>query len=250
MAAVGAAVMLSCLVCAQEGPQIYNMSFDHWSKRGGAWYPYAADATPSQRIWDTANPGMKAAGIVSARPEYEHVAVPGEGKAAARIESRKVAWLFVAGNLYSGRFIKLVDFKGAETELGVPFAARPFSLSGYYHYIPRKINHTGSGYEDMEGKPDEAFIEVLLTDWTEPYHQRSHIDGFIDSDADPHIIGIARQVIKKGTSGYVRFDVPFEYRSDKMPSYVQFTVTSSRLGGFGTGAVGSVIYIDEFQFNY
>ncbi|MBO7604622.1 MAG: PCMD domain-containing protein [Bacteroidales bacterium] len=235
---------------AQSGPQLYNMSLDTWSKQGGVWRLYAKDAPASKRIWDTANPGLGKLGINSTTPEYEHVAVKGEGKAAARIESKKVAWAFVSGSLFNGRFVKLVDMAGVETELGTPFSSRPKTLSGYYHYKPGKINFTDDAHEAFMGRADEALIEVLLMDWDKPQKQVSHIDGFIDSDTDPHVIGRAQLIIKKGTSGYVHFDVPFEYRSGKTPHYIMFSIASSRLGGSGTGASGSVLYVDEFELGY
>ena len=244
------AVLLPLALKAQEGPQLYNMNFDTWSKSGGAWCLYAKDAPASRRIWDSPNPGSSKMGMNIATPDYEHVAVPGKGKAAARIESRKLAWTFLAGNIFNGRFIRVVDMAGAESQLGAPFTGRPRSLSGYYHYIPKKINATKPPHESKEGKMDEGIIEVLLTDWEKPYTQISHKDGFIDVKANPHVIGYATLVIKKGTSGYVPFEIPFTYRSDKTPRYAVFTVTGSRWGGEGTGGSGTVIYVDEFKFNY
>ena len=244
------AVLLTCALAAQEGPQLYNLSFDTWNKKNGVWYPFEKDAPASHRIWDSANPGLGAFGINTTTPEYEHVAVRGKGKAAARIESRKVAWAFISGSLYNGHFIRVVDLNGVETELGAQFSSRPRSLSGYYHYLPAKINHSSKEYSSYEGKSDEAMIEIILVDWDKPYRQNSSRDGFIDSENDPHIIGIASYMIKKGTSGYVQFEAPFKYRSSKTPRYAVFTITSSRLGGFGTGATGTVLYVDEFKFNY
>lgn len=248
--AVLLSVLLPATAMAQEGPQLYNMSFDTWSKSGGAWYLYAKDAPAGRRIWDSPNSGTSKLGMNVATPEYEHVAVAGKGKAAARIESRKLAWTFLAGNIFNGRFIKVVDMAGAETRLGAPFTGRPKSLSGYYHYVPKRINVTRPPHEDKEGKPDEGLIEVLLTDWDKPYTQISHKDGFIDVKTDPHIVGYATLVVRKATSGYVHFDVPITYRSGKTPRYAVFTVTGSRWGGEGTGAGGTVIYVDEFKFNY
>ena len=226
------------------------MDFDSWHKSGGVWRLYAKDAPSSQRIWDSANPGLSKLGINSTTPDYEHVAVPGEGKAAARIESRKVPFAFVAGNVFSGKYVRLVELSGVETLLGTPFTARPKALSGYYHYKPGKVNHTDDDHADMKGKTDQALIEVLLMDWDKPYRQISTENGFINSDTDPHIIGRARLVVTRGTSGYVHFEVPFEYRNGKTPRYVSFAITSSRYGAFGTGASGSVLYVDEFEFKY
>ncbi|MBO6169100.1 MAG: PCMD domain-containing protein [Bacteroidales bacterium] len=238
------------VLSAQNGPQLYNMGFDNWCKTGGVWRLYAKDASASQRIWDSANPGLSKLRVNSTTPEYEHVAVKGEGEAAARIESKKVPFAFVAGNVFSGRYVRLVDLSGVETELGAPFTSRPKALSGWYHYIPRKINYTDEPYDDMKGKTDEALIEVLLMDWEKPRKQISNVDGFINSNTDPHIIGRARLVVTRATSGYVHFEIPFEYRNGKTPRYVSVAITSSRLGGYNTGASGSVLYVDEFEFKY
>lgn len=246
-----AGLLLGLPLLAQgSGPQLYNMGFDVWSKKGGVWHLYSQEDPASKRVWDTANSGLGKLGINSVTPEYKHVAVVGEGKAACRMESRKVAWAFVSGNVYNGRFVKVVELKGVETLLGAQFSGRPKSLSGYYHYIPKKINHAEDPLKHLLGKQDEAIIEVILMDWDKQYRQVSHVDGFIDSDNDPHIIARANVVIRKGTSGYVHFDAPFEYRNGKTPRYACFTIASSRHGGQGTGASGSVLYVDEFQFNY
>ena len=235
---------------AQGGPQLYNMGFDVWSKSGGVWHLYEKGAPASRRVWDSPNPGTAKLGANLATPEYEHVAVPGPGKAAARLESRKVAWAFVGGNLFNGRYVRAVELAGVETELGTPFNGRPKRLKGYYHYIPKRISTSKASDGSMVGKMDEGLIEVLLMDWSKPYTQISHKTGFIDPATDPHVIGRAYLVIRKGTSGYVPFDIPFEYRSNKTPSYASFTVTASRFGDTQTGGAGSVLYIDEFSFVY
>lgn len=45
-------------------------------------------------------------GINTTMPEYEHVAVSGPGKAAAKIVSRNITWCFAAGSLYTGHFYR------------------------------------------------------------------------------------------------------------------------------------------------
>ena len=230
--------------------QVYNMSFDTWSKSSGAWNLYAKDAPAARKVWDTANHGLSLLGINGTTPEYDHVAVAGKGKAAARIESKKVLWAFVAGNLYTGSFGRIVNFAGAELNFGVPFHARPKSLSGYVHYIPQRINYAKEPYLHLKGKMDTGRIEVILTDWDKPYHIVTNDEEFIDGATDPHVIGRAVMVLDKDTGGYVHFDIPFEYRSDKTPSYVVIIVATSQLGDYFTGGSGSTAYVDEFRFLY
>ena len=245
------ALLVSALFClGAKAQQLYNMSFDDWSKSSGAWNAYKADFPSSGRIWDTANHGLSLLGINGTVPEYEHVAVPGKGKAAAKIVSRKVVWEFVAGNLYTGRFDHIVRFKGAELFFGVPFTHRPKSMSGYCHYIPGIVNCAREPYLSMKGKKDFGRIEVILTDWKKPYRIVTCDEEFIDGATDPHVIGRAVLNLTEDTGGYIKFDIEFEYRSDATPSYAVITAASSELGAYFTGSSKSVLYIDEFKFNY
>ena len=142
------AVFASLTLRAQQVP---GMDFDAWSKTGGSWYPYVKDAPASQRAWDSANKGLSLLGVNTTTPEYDHVAVPGPGKAAAKVVSKKVLWAFVAGNLFTGRFNKVVDLSGADMDFGVPFTGRPKSLSGYVHYIPKPVNYAKEPYQGLKG---------------------------------------------------------------------------------------------------
>ena len=244
------AVLIALVAWPMQAQQRYIMDFDSWSKSSGAWNLYAKGAPSSDHVWDTANHGLSLLGINGTMPEYKHVAVAGEGKAAAKIVSKKVLWAFVAGNLYTGRFGKIVNFAGAELFFGVPFQGRPKSLSGYVHYIPKKIDYAREPYLDRKGKTDTGYVEVILTDWDNPYHIVTNNEGFIDPSKDPHLIGRGKLTFTKDTGGYIHFDLPVEYRNGKTPKYVVITATSSQWGAFFTGADGSTLYLDELRFNY
>ena len=244
------ALLAATLLHAQDGPQLYNMGFDTWSKSSGAWNLYPEKPTDAHRVWDTANHGLSILGINGTMPEYKHVAVPGPGKAAAKIVSKKVVWAFVAGNLYNGRFGRVVRLSGAELFFGVPFSARPKSLSGYFHYIPATVDYAREPHLDMKGGPDIGRIEVILTDWEKPYHIITNDEKFIDAETDPHVIGRGYIELKKDTGGYVPFEIPIRYRNGKTPKYVVITAASSWYGDAFTGGTGSTLYVDEFQFNY
>ena len=233
-----------------QAQQLYNMDFDHWSKSSGSWNPYPKGAGQYQLVWDTANRGLSVLGVNGTVPEYDHVAVPGEGKAAAKIVSRKVVWAFVAGNLFTGRFIRVVDLSGAEIDFGAPFSARPRSLSGYVHYIPRKIDYAKEPYLGMKGRMDEGYVEVILTDWDKPDHIVTTERDFQDWEGDPHVIGRATLDLTKDTGGYIPFEIPIEYLDGRTPGYVVITAASSRYGAYFTGGTGSTLYVDEFRFNY
>ena len=230
--------------------QVPGMDFDTWSKTGGSWYPYAKDAPASARVWDSANKGLSLLGVNGTVPEYKHVAVPGAGKAAARIESKKVLWAFVAGNLYTGRFHRIVDFSGAEMTYGAPFTALPKSMSGYVDYRPGTVNYAKEPHLSMKGKQDFGSIEVILMDWDAAPRMTTNKGEFVDGVNDPHVVGRGVLELDRTTGGYIHFEIPIVYRSGKTPKYAIILVAASKYGAFFTGASGSTMYVDEFRFNY
>ena len=246
---IGAFLAFSLTLCAQA-QQIPGMDFDTWSKTGGSWFPYGKAAPAGERVWDSANKGLSLLGVNGTVPEYEHVAVPGPGKAAARIESKKVLWAFVAGNLYTGKFHKVVDFSGAEMTYGVPFTARPKSLSGYFDYRPGTVNYAKDPYQSLKGKQDHGSIEVILLDWDEAPRMTTNKGEFVDGVNDPHVVGRGVLDLDRATGGYIPFEIPIQYRNGRKPKYAVILVAASKYGAFFTGASGSVLYVDEFRFNY
>lgn len=247
MTLIAAALLLSLQAGAQ---QLYNMGFDIWSKQGVSWNPFPKDAPDSQRVWDTANRGIRFFRINVAEPEYKHVAVSGPGKAAAKLTSRNLLWGFVTGNLYVGRFVRVVNFAGVEMYNGAPFSGRPKSLSGYYHYLPGSIDNVGKEYPSLKGKTDSGRIEVSLYGWSAPQHVVSNDGPTPDPEKDPALIGRAVLKLDKATDGYVHFEIPIHYRSGATPTYVGINVLSSALGEYFTGSSETVLYVDELEFKY
>lgn len=234
---------------ADDG-QLYNMSFDTWSKYWGAWMPQPEDAEGRELDWDSANKGLSFIGLNGTVPEYEHVAVAGEGKAAVRIRSRNFLGIFVAGNLFNGAFIKIAGMSGAELSFGVPFNKRPKSLSGYYHYQPGIVDLAKKPRKYMKGRTDEAKIDIMLVDWEKPFVMDTRHDKFIYGHTDPSVIGYGELVLTEDHGDYVHFEIPIEYRRDDIPTYICIVAASSRFGDAYTGSSDSVLYVDEFQLNY
>ncbi len=230
---------------AQE--QLDNMNFDQWSKVKGTWYPSSGKG---ESVWSTSNPGTSILRINSTIPEYEHVAVAGSGKAAAKIVSRKLVWAFLTGNLFTGEFVRVVKFSGAEMYNGVPFHSRPKSLSGYYHYRPSTIDFADDAHASLKGQRDQGQIEIALYCWKQRQHFISNDGPSIPATQDPALIGHARLTLKEDSGGYVPFELKIDYRSDATPTYVYISALSSRMGEFFTGSSGSILYLDELQFNY
>ena len=244
---ISAALFAACLGASAQ--QVPNMNFDQWSKKGGCWNPWAKDS--QNPAWDTANHGLSLLGVNGASPEYEHVAVKGPGKAAAKLETRQVLGILAGGSIFTGKFLKVVRMSGAKMSFGVPFTGRPKSLSGYIHYIPGKIDVASKELSGLKGATDNATIEISLKD-SGPLVLDTTDENFSrhDGAGAPNTVGYGVKHFKEETKGYIRFEIPIEYRSGHTPTHIVIVATSSRYAQQFTGSTDSVMYLDELQLNY
>ena len=243
--------------------QLDNMNFDAWSQPDGkTWYPHAENQTNSP--WGTANPGTSIMSANTTTPEYSHVHTP--GGAAARMESLYVAVAFAAGNIFTGEFAEFSDMT-AKLHWGTPFTSRPYSMKGYMDYSPKtvdqapdKISMAGgiaNPYKDQMGKADHCQIMVALVAEAEiedekgPYLVSSKKPGVPDLMNDSRVIAYGAIESDVDTNGeYVEFECVLDYRDDRKPSYIIVVACSSLHGDYFTGGVGSVLYVDDFEFVY
>ena len=237
--------------------QIENMGFDQWwnskEDNSGSWYP---NASSSVKIWDTANGGTGFLGGTNpTQPEYSFLATSEpENTAAAKLQSMKVG-MFAAGNLYTGEFIKVSTSGGLGAQLnwGIPFTARPRALKGHYSYSPAKIGEAKPPYESLKGQMDKCQLLVILTDMDDPFTVDTANGIFFDqTPANKDIIAYAKYESDEDTGGqYREFSLELEYwRPDATPEYAIVIACASYLGNYFTGGVGSVMYVDEFEFIY
>ena len=227
-----------------------NMSFDSWYQDGSIWYP---DANADNFYWDTANKGSSMANLTPTAPEETHLAVAGEGKKAAKLESMYanlvIVKVFAAGNIYTGKFGEAkISPTGATLDWGVPFTSRPLALKGFYDYSPVKVDQ--GNHNDMSGKTDIGQIQIMLTDWDKPFTINTQDKTFVDVQNDEHIIAYASLDLGQ-TDGYQPFTLELEYRDrTRTPKYIVIVAAASKYGDYFTGGVGSTLYLDEFSFVY
>lgn len=219
-----------------------NLSFDEWHLEGAAWMPNAAGAA---YVWDSANPGTAALGVVPTIPEETDVV---RGK-AARLQTSTAMGMLAAGNIYVGQFAKVAGL-GAELDWGYPFTARPLALRGYYKYAPKPVDMAKDPYTGIIGQPDQCQIRILLADWPDRFHINTSKKQFVDFDNDRHIIAHGTLVSSETDSDYVKFSIPLEYRNGRTPKYIVIVGAASRYGDYFTGGKGSVLKLDEFELVY
>ena len=225
---------------------LHNMSFDHWYQDGKAWMP---NLDASYNIWDSANPGSASFNYIPTTPT-DDVAVAAEGKQAARLETLYALIKLAAGNIYTGKFQGLEGISGASLDWGVPFTSRPLALKGWYKYSPKAIDRTDDVHSYLKGQMDTCQIQILLTDWDEPFHVSTSNGTFVDFDAD-YVIAYGKLETGASSSSYQEFSIELDYRDKtRTPKYIVITACASKYGDYFTGGVGSTLYVDEFEFVY
>ena len=74
---------------------------------------------------------------------------------------------------------------------------------------------------------------------------------FVDLKNDPAIIALGTIESDVKTDGYVEFECVLEYRDQvRKPKYIVAVACSSLYGDYFTGGLGSVMYVDEWEFIY
>ncbi len=233
--------------------QIRNMGFDEWWMNDkGTWYP---NLNETVKIWDTANGGTALLRRNPTVPEYEFLATDDpDNKAAAKLESMNVV-MFAAGNLYTGEF-RQASFSGnigAVLDWGTPFSGRPSALKGYYCYKPAVVNYAKAPYEHLKGTMDKCQLLVILTDWDHPFTVDTAQGIFMDQTPENEsIIAYGKFESDEDTDGkYREFTLDLEYwRPEATPTYAVVISCASYKGDYFTGGLGSVLYVDEFEFLY
>lgn len=238
------------IVTTQATADIPDGTFDQWSLTdSGMWNPWNVDG---QRFWDTGNTGSMTAKVNLTTPT-DHTAT-GSGK-AAKCESKFVGFGVLgklgSGSIYTGEYLR-TDVTNGVLGFGRPWTLRPTKLRGYMQYSGVDISHVQGEFSSLKGRPDSCQIYVALTDWTAPYEIRTSPSKrrLFDPEAD-YVIAYGQITFSGQQSGYVPFEIPLVYRNTaQIPSYLQITCTASKYGDYFTGGDGSVLYIDEFSFDW
>lgn len=234
----------------QATADIPDGDFEQWFKDAkGMWCPWDENG---ERFWDTGNGGSITLKQNLTEPT-DHTAT-GSGK-AARCETRFVS-LFGIGKLGSGSIFtgiyKATDGTNGILGFGRPWNLRPTKLRGFYQYNAATIDYASEEYAALKGRPDTCHIYVALTDWTAPYEIRTNPKNRVlfDKNAD-YIIAYGELVFSGHMTEYKPFEIKLNYkRTNQTPSYMQITCSASKLGDYFTGGAGSLLYVDQFSFDW
>jgi hypothetical protein len=155
-----------------------------------------------------------------------------------------------AGTLYTGRF----DLNGAINNptdprkasiLGIPFVLRPVAIKFRYSYNP------GEQYVKATPKnPDNIFGGFNITDI--PGEDMFSIYAYLEVRHGDSNVEIGRAEISSGVlqSDLTEITIPFTYTSSSKPTHINLVMASSKDGHLYTGAVGSVLTVDDLELIY
>lgn len=238
----------------EDTPTVPNLSFDDWCKSGKSWMPNVEGGTT---FWDSGNKGansLSEANPTSKEVDSNFLVKKENNLAAAKLESKTVAGVFAAGNVYTGNFIRAIIAipAGAELNFGQPYIGRPTTLSGYYMYQPRTMNKE---YNELaSGDLDKCSIYIALCDWKSQFKVNTQTGTFVDLNGKDIIAYGALSDLesnpKSDMTEYKPFKINIEYRDDRKPTYVLIVASASKYGDYFAGGVGSTLYIDEFEFSF
>ena len=215
---------------------IPNLGFEDWSQEGKNWFP---NTDASNSYWATGNKGVTIGGSSNSTGVSDsHTGL------AARLETVEVNAFIVkvkaAGNIFIGSYETNISDPASSVTFGRPYAgARPTKLSGYFKYQPGATMSSGSVPADRTLTSDECDIYVML--WS-----------------GDETIGEGHFITNQTVSEYTRFEIPVEYTvTNKRPDKITIVATSSRYGGYFSGinvigqlAVGSTLWVDDFELSY
>ena len=239
-------------IAALPDPQLPNSDFDSWYNVSDYQQP---GESASNTVWGTANRAVAIVGDPNTIPEDL-----GDGDLAARLTSVAAPLLvrMAAATLFTGKFTD--GFPSAtdprsNIDFGTPFNGRPEDFRVDYKYLP------GPSYEDGNGNPltggDQCDIYVLLEKRDGDNVQRIGT-GWFRSDTSVTDFSTLEIDIKYGE--LTTSDPEFEYANIRegeswgnvqdTPTHITIVFSSSALGDFFTGAIGSELWINNFELIY
>jgi hypothetical protein len=242
------------VVPAVPNPQLPNSDFDQWFPVSDYFQP---GESADNSVWDTANRAVAIAGDANTTRDDL-----GGGDFAAKMTSVAAPLLvrMAAATMFTGEFT--TGFPSptnprSNIDFGTPFSGKPSAFKIDYRYLP------GDSYEDEDGNVlsggDQCDIYVLLQKREGDQSERIGT-GWFRSDQSVDDFTTLEVEIKYGE--LTSADPEFEFANvrtdegeswgnpDDTPTHIVVVFSSSALGDFFTGAIGSELTVNNFELIY
>ena len=231
------------------------------------WYDPASEFEDCREIfWASGNGegpdgvnGTGSLGIVLTYPDADEKV---DGEYSVRCETKNFVGLLACGNIFLGRFAKLVGTSGGAVNYGRPWATRPKALRVWIKYNSGKVDIIKGippGDNVAIGDNDRCEVAVSVGDWD--YRKMGGVpespvyvntsDGIYYTSESEGIIGFGHLVLGESTDGWQQVEIPLDYRSlDRRPTHIIITCASSYLGDYLTGSSQSKLWVDKMELIY
>lgn len=232
---------------------LYNAGFEDWYMDGKI---AIAGKQGDAKYWNTSNAGAAnyIGSVTTQDTGFKH-----GGNSSAKLASAYAVIKFAAASIFAGDFVGLVGTKGAKLDWGVPFTSRPSALKGYLSYTPGAINRgTQPSGVGAPNKNENDACQIFCALVTEQFHvANTEVSGYemstqIDWQNDPRIVAYGELTKNTSSNGqWESFTIPLKYHSlTRKPTHMILVCSSSKWGDYFYGSDSSVLYIDDFSFEY
>jgi hypothetical protein len=236
----------------QSEVQLPNSDFNLWYDAGG--YPEPGDGI-TESVWGTANKALALVGGYNTEPVSD-----GNNGFYAKMTTIQAPAIvrIAAATLFTGSFkdgFPSIEDPRSNIDFGMPYTSVPTGFKVMYIYVP------GDSYEDGDGNPlpgaDACDIYVMLEVWEEQegttIKKRVATAWYRSSD----IISSWTALNLTFTYGELPGSDPDYMKpadgyapSGSKPTHITVVFSSSALGDFFTGAIGSILEVDDFELIY
>lgn len=244
---------------------IPNAGFEEWNSDAGYPLPFASGGA---EWWGNGNKAANLARLVISEPDNTTKPAASTGSYSAKLAGKRIKILTIdkvaPGNLFSGYFVETVGTKGGKVNFGRPFTARPSALKVRYKYNCGAITHNegGPAGDDAHnvGDPDRCHIYIALGDWDYKTFggtpecpvqvNTTDVSTLIDLN-DPAVIASGELVKGETVSDWAEATIRLTYKdTNRRPTHIIISCTSSKLGDYLTGSYDSVLWVDDFELIY
>ena len=226
-----------------------NADMEQWCQPSKAWIPMPSE---SEEFWDTGNKGSTAIGasnnLTTRNSDYKH-----SGEYSACLQSKTIAGILGAGNIYSGSFVGRDGLTNAIVQFGRTYnSTHPSGLKVYARYIPGTISKNSTHFSAGENDKGQIFIALS----TQPTIVKTKDKQYFNKDSED-IVAYGEIIWDdkfESTSGdlqevYIKLDYRPSAKTTQ-PVYLIIVCSASMYGDYFEGADGSVMYVDDFELMY
>lgn len=244
--------------------QIRNASFEDWSTYTASTMLGTKTVTlpgsegdKSLSFWGSGNEGAATANMILTNKSSD---MKHSGEVSARLESKSAIGILAAGNIFVGEYVK-TDNNNGVLSLGRQYnGSHPKKVAVWANYRPGSGATVKSENKEFvpanfAGGNDHGQIYVALT--TAPVEIRTNPDNrklFDSTASDVLAYGEITWTSAFGPDKALqKVEIPLTYKDvakTRKPIYLVIVASASKYGDYFSGAVGSVMYLDDFELVY